>query len=343
MGGFNILAGLVGLVAVGVGVYRAAYRRGVRFRAVVQRVLSWRNGLAPKLAGAAIALAYLVVYAARHAPHLVENGVVVHHGKWFYQFIDELGFGFFLLGVGLFVYFCLVRPRQPGLTFPFAVFFLFLATALWNPATSGVLMHGGARLVPLYLPFAYFFVAYSLFALREVSGRLVLGEAVKVLVVILALVLPAIAARDQQIVRPWNPQTRARDVLAQYDRFLERELFPRDAVVLFDPPLAPSQVPLVLQLVYGVDCVVLDGPWAGPDAAGALAQRLMAAGRPVFHAHEAHATPTVPTGCIRAADMTFTITTSVLEEKVGSRPRSIVTAGSAIKFVDLDLAPAPTH
>jgi len=236
--------------------------------------------------------------------------------------------------VGLFVYFSLVRKRQQGMLFPFAVFFVFVLTAIWNPLTSGVLMHGAARLVPLYVPFAYFFVAYSLFALREVSGRLILGEAVKVLVVILAVVLPAITVREQQVVRPWHRHEPGRDVLGQYDAFFRREPFPRNAIVLYEPSLAASQVPLVMQLLYRVDSIVLS---AGEADAG-VARSLESLGRPLFYAYEAGVAPRVPMGFIRGPELEFEIRTSILEEKVGSRPRATVMAGSSIVFVKLEPA-----
>ncbi len=330
------LGGIVGLIVFAVMTYRAAYRRNARFREGVRGVLAWRDGLALRLAGAAVALAYVVVFAVRQPPYVVEGGVVVHHAKWFYQFLDELGFGFFLLGVGLFIYFCIVRKRQPGLTLPFTVFFLFLLTAIWNPMTSGTLMHGAARLVPLYLPFAYFFVAYSLLALREVSGRLILGEAVKVLVAILAVMLPAVTAREQRVVRPWERHKPERDILGQYDEFFRREPFPRDAIVLFDASLAASQVPLVMQTLYYVDSIMLDGERADPVEAGALARRLAELGRPVFYAHDAGEAGHMPQGYIRGPDLEFVIETSILEEKVGSRPHAIGPAGSRIVFVKLE-------
>jgi hypothetical protein len=329
------LGGLLGLVAIAAVIYRAAYRRNERFRDAIRRLLAWRGGLLLGLAGAAVALAYLVVFVARHPPYLVEQGVVVHHAKWFYQMLDEVGFAFFLLGVGLFVYFAIVRKRLPGLTFPVTVFFLFLLTALWNPLTSGSLMHGAARLTPLYLPFAYFFVAYSLLALREVSGRLILGEAVKVSVVILAVVLPLITARQQQVLRPWERNEPGRDVLAQYDEFFRREPFPRNAIVLFARRLAPSQVPLVMQLLYRVDSVVLEAGTTNA-AAGALVRRLLPSGRPIFYACEAGAPASMPQGFLRGPEVEFVISTTILEEKVGSRPRAIVEAGSRIVFVKLE-------
>jgi len=332
------LAGVGVLIGIGVAAYRAAYRRAVRFRERVHGAATWRDGLLLRLAGTAAALAYVVVFAVRHPPHLVSAGIVVHHAKWFYQFIDELGFGFFLLGVGLFVYFCVVRRRQAGMTFPFVVFFLFLLTAMWNPLTSGVLMHGAARLVPLYLPFAYFFVAYSLFALREVSGRLILGEAVKVLVVILAVVLPAVTAREQQVVQPWDRHAPGRDVLGQYDAFFQGEPFPREAIVLFEASLAPDQVPLVMQLVYGVDSVVLDGDRMDAAGAGALARQLEVLGRPLFYAHAVDGPADIPEGFIRGPELELRITSCVLEETAGSRPRSTVMAGSHIIFVKLETA-----
>ncbi|MBN1917364.1 MAG: hypothetical protein JW889_05600 [Verrucomicrobia bacterium] len=339
------LGGIAGLVVFGTMVWRSAYRRGTAFRVAVDGVLAWRGGLALKLAGAAVALAYVVVFAARQPPYLVEAGAVVYHGKWFYQLIDELGFGFFLLGISLFAYFCLVRPRRPGLTFPFAVFFVSLVTAIWNPMTSGVLMHGAARLVPIYLPFAYFFVAYSLFALREVSGRLILGEAVKVLVAILAVVLPAVTVREQQLIEPWKRHEPGRNVLAQYDAFFREEPFPPNAIVLFDPDLVVTQAPLVMQLLYhtryGVDAIVLDGKWADPAEAGQLVARLKATGRPVFFAHAAKAQPILPFGYGRGPELEFDIRTSILEETIGTRPRGIVRAGSSIVFVTLELRAAP--
>lgn len=327
------LAGIAVLVAVAVMTYRAAYRRSEQFRRGMQRLLAWRGGLCVRLVGAAAALAYLVLFAVQHRPYLIEGDVVVHHAKWLYQFLDEIGFGFMLLGVGLFIYFCVVKRRQPGLTFPFVMFFLFLLTAAWNPLTSGVLMAGAARLVPLYLPFAYFFVAYSLFALREVAGRLILGEAVKVLVAILAVVLPAVTAREQQVLQPWQRHEPGRNILGQYDEFFRREPFPRRAIVLFDGALASSQVPLVMQLLYRVDSVVLDEEEADT---GALAQRLFGTGRPLFYAHEAAATAAVPEGFVRGPELEFEIKTSILEEKTGSRPRAFVEAGSQIVFIQLE-------
>jgi hypothetical protein len=329
------LAGLVGLGVIAAMAYRTMYRRHRPFRDGVQRLIAYRGGLVLRAAGALVALAYVLVFAARHAPYMVEGDVVVHHAKWFYQLLDELGFGFFVLGVGLFAYFSLVRKRSPGQTFPFAVFFVFLLTAVWNPLTSGVLMQGAERLVPLYLPFAYFFVAYSLFALREVSGRLILGEAVKVLVVILAVVLPAITVRQQGVVRPWARYEPGRDILGQYDEFFRREPFPRDAVVLFDPALAPSQIPLVMQLLYRVDSLVVD---AGAPETAPLVERLAATGRPLLCAHEADAAPRLPAGFIRGPELELEIRTSVLEETVGRRPRAIVEAGSSIVFVKLERA-----
>ena len=341
------LGGIVGLIVFGAMTWRAAYRREARFRAAVDDALAWRNGLALRLAGAAVALAYVVLFAVRQPPHLAEGGVVVHHGKWFYQFIDELGFGFFLLGIGLFAYFCLVRPRRRGLTFPFAVFFVFLVTAMWNPMTRGVLMVGAARLVPLYLPFAYFFVAYSLFALREVSGRLILGEAVKVLVAVLAIVLPAITVRDQQILQPWKRHEPGRNVLAQYDAYFREQPFPRNAIVLFEPDLDKTQTPLVMQLLYGVDygvdSVVLGGKWMEPAEESRLVARLRATGRPVFLAHAADTQPKLPPGYMRGPELELDIRTSVLEEKIASRPRAVVRAGSSIIFVTLEPEVAPVE
>jgi len=330
------LGGLVGIAVFAVIAYRSVYRRNERFRDAVRRALAWRDGLAPRLAGVLAAVAYVVVFAARHAPYAVEADVVVRHGKWFYQFLDELGFGFFLLGVGLFIYFSVVRKRQPGLTFPFAVFFVFWLTAMWNPQTSGTLMHGAERLVPLYLPFAYVFVAYSLFALREVSGRFILGEAVKVLVVILAVVLPAVTAREQQVIEPWKRHEPGRDILAQYDEFFRTEPFPRNAIVFYERSLAPTQVPLVMQTVYRVDSVVLDGDRADPAEAGRVAHRLAQTGRPIFCAHEADGPSSVPAGFVRGPELPFDITTSILEEKTGSRPRAVVAAGSHLVFVQLE-------
>jgi hypothetical protein len=216
------------------------------------------------------------------------------------------------------------------------VFFVFWLTATWNPLTSGTLMDGAARLVPLYLPFAYFFVAYSLFALREVSGRFILGEAVKVLVVILAVVLPAVTAREQQVIKPWERHAPGRDILAQYDAFLRTEPFPRNAIVLYEQSLAPTQVPLVMQTVYRVDSVVLDGDRADPAEAGRIAGRLAQTGRPIFYAHAANGPSSVPAGFVRGPELPFEITTSILEEKTGSRPRAIVAAGSRLLLVRLE-------
>ena len=58
--------------------------------------------------------------------------------------------------------------------------------------------------------------------------------------------------------------------------------------------------------------------------------------RPVFYAHAADAPAVMPEGFIRGPELEFVIETSILEEKVGSRPRAIVQDGSRIAFVKLE-------
>ena len=313
----------------------AFFVRKKRAPGPVTRFISYRKGIVINVLGYLIAAFYIIWFYSTRPPYLSYDGGIVYPNKWIHKFIDELGLLFLLVGVGFFIYFRFVRKRQHMVYFPMFLFLIFALENVWNPDTSSRLLYGFGKFIPIFLPFAYFMVAYSLFAFRELTRDLEFGRYFGGTIAIAAISLILLTGQKGLLLKAKaGGKDISEDVFREYRENvverLERAQIPAaDSVFLFAPGPSDPSVPMTLTYVYGIECVQLnEGPF-GKESITAIVEGLIDSKRHVFLVVESGEQVKAPVvGQFRTILFGRTeISIPRLEETRGERIRNVIEKG----------------
>ncbi len=324
---FGIICAVVGVIH---NILLILYKKNPPVKKFINSISQYRNGIILKSIGLATVAFFLSCYYLAHPPFLVNEGRIVHHQKWFYQYLDELGFAFLIVGIGFFVYYRFIKKRQQEIYFPFFIFFIFIFKNIWNTGTSSLLIWEFRTFIPIFLPFAYFLIAYSLFAIKEASKNLLLGKYLRYLIVIAALLLIVITAREMKIFKPKNSSSPIHTgILKNYKRLAS--ILPRNPIIFFDRIFENSQMPISFTYLYNIDSVIISPEKIDHHRLEKTVLKLISKGKKVFFASSA----TNPESDFKFEKLKkgphteFRIHTPILEEKRDGRPkRSIMEPGT---------------
>ncbi len=301
----------------------------------IRRAISYHNGMILRILGYVPIIAYVVWFYSTRPSFMSYEGGVVHSNKWIHKFVDELGLLFLIIGVAFFIYFRFFKKRHHMVYFPMFLFLIFTLENLWNPATSSVLPYGFRKFIPIFLPFAYFMIAYSLFAFRELTRELEFGRYFGGIIAIAAVSLILVTARSGLLLKR-NPggESLSADVFRQYEQQiiskLERADIPAEkCIFLFAPGSRDLLVPMTLTYVYDIQSVQLYSAVFENEIMGRIVENLIDSGKEVILVVEASGESghdgigqlrTIPFGQV-------SISIPRLEETQGERIRNIVEEG----------------
>ncbi len=189
--------------------------------------------------------------------------------------------------------------------------------------------------IPIFLPFAYFMIAYSLFAFRELTRELEFGRYFGGIIAIAAVSLILVTARSGLLLKR-NPggESLSADVFRQYEEQiiskLERADIPAEkCIFLFAPGSRDLLVPMTLTYVYDIQSIQLYPAVFESETMGRIVENLIDSGKEVILVVEASGESghdgigqlrTIPFGQV-------SISIPRLEETQGERIRNIVEEG----------------
>ena len=255
---------------------------------VFRSIVSFKNGLIIRLLGYVPIAVYFIWFYSTRKPYIETDEALVYPNQWVHKFIDEIGLMFLIIGVGFFMYFRFYRKRHHMVFFPMFLFLIFALENIWHPGPVSILPYGFRKFIPIFLPFAYFLVAYSLFAFRELTRNLEFGRYFGGTIAIAALILMMITAKNGLLLKKQAEGYRiSASVLDQYeDRVLSKlrraDISNEEAVFLFGPSLRDPMVPMTLDYVYGVSSVELPPGFREDETTVAAVEHLMQSDRKVF-------------------------------------------------------------
>jgi len=301
----------------------------------IRRAITHRNGIMIRILGYLLILAYVIWFYLTRPPYLEYDGGFVYPNKWLHKFIDELGLLFLIIGVAFFFYFRFYKKRHHMVYFPM---FLFLISALenvWNPGTTSILPYGFRKFIPIILPFAYFLIAYSLFAFRELTRDLEFGKYFGGMIAIAAIFLLAVTAQRGLLLKTGlEGRGLTSNIFKQYqEQFVSKlelaDIQPKDCVFVFAPGSRDPLVPITLTYAYDIPSIQIQPGALETETTGTTIENLINSGNETFLVVETSELP-APQSIGRLKTIPFgevNISIPRLEETQGERIRNIVPEG----------------
>ena len=303
-----------------------------KYLGFIQRLAHFRNGLIIRTAGFIIVFAYIIRFYLTRPPYLEYYGGYVYPNKWIHKIIDELGLIFLIIGVIFFIYFRFFKKRHHMVYFPMFLFLIFSLENLWNPGTSSSLLYGFRKFLPLFLPYAYFMVAYALFAFRELTRELEFGRYFGGMIAFAAIVLILITGQNGLLLKKRvEGKSLSSNLFRQYEERMvskidKADINRDDAVIFFVPGTIYPLLPMTLTYVYDIQSIQLFRVNFEDPALPGIMEKLIDSGKSVFVVFDSVEETKTPTlGKLKS--ITFgkaTISVPQVEETQGQRIRKII-------------------